>query len=131
MAYQVCMWLISHGETVPEIRYRPRSMTYLNISDGNKRTHSAGMDPVSIHLQDSRRPQIRGSTISSTLVPTSCTSRVVGDSERDPLYLELIHPVIGEAATAQYSMIIDQSYTAQRPYRPIIPYQQESREFYK
>ena len=39
-----------------------------------------------------------------TLAPTSCTSTVVGDSERDPLHSELIHPVIGEAATAQHTI---------------------------
>ena len=45
---------------------------------------------------------------SDTLVPISCTSRVVGDSERDPLHSELIHPVVREAATAQHT-ITDQS----------------------
>ena len=39
-----------------------------------------------------------------TLLPTSCISRVVGDSQRDPLYLELIHAVIGDTATAQHTI---------------------------
>ena len=39
-----------------------------------------------------------------TLVPTFFASRVFGDSERDPLHSELIHPVIGEAATAQHTI---------------------------
>ena len=95
---------ISDGETVPEIRCRPSSMTSANISDGNKRSHPAGMNAVIMHLLDGRQPQIRGSAISNTLIPTSCTSRVVGDSERDPLHSELIHPVIGEAATAQHTI---------------------------
>ena len=105
--------LISDGETAPEIRCRPSSMTSPNISDGNKRLHPVGMNAVSIHLQDGRRPQIRGSATSRTLVPTSCTSRVVGNSEQDPLHLELIHPVIGKSATAQHTMTIDRSHTAQ------------------
>ena len=87
--------LISDGETAPEIRCRPRSMTSANISDDNKRSHPAGMNAVMMHLLDGRRPLIRGSATSDTVVPTSCTSRVVGDSEQDPLHSELIHPVIG------------------------------------
>ena len=79
-------------------------MTSANISDGNKRSHPAGMNAVIIHLLDGRRPQIRGSATSDTLVPTSCTSRVVGDSERDPLHSEIIRPVIVEAATAQHTI---------------------------
>ena len=51
-----------------------------------------------------------------TLVLTSCTSRVVGDSEQDPLHSELIHPVIGEAATAQHTITYQQSLTTQLPY---------------
>ena len=96
--------LISNGETAPEIRCRPRSMTSANISDGNKHSHPAGMNAVITHLLDGRRPRKRGPATSDTLVPTSCTSRVVGDSERDPLHSELIHPVIGEAATAQHTI---------------------------
>ena len=80
------------------------SMTSANISDGNKRSHPAGMNAVIMHLLDGRRPQIRGSATSDSLAPTSCTSRVVGDSERDPLHTELIHPVIGEAATVQHTI---------------------------
>ena len=95
---------ISDGETAPEIRCKPSFMTSANISDGNKRSHPAGMNAVIMHLQDGRRPQIRGPATSDTLVPTSCTSRVVGDSERDPLHSELIHPVIGEADTAQHTI---------------------------
>ena len=96
--------LISDGETAPEIRCRPSSMTSANISDGNKRSHPAGMNAVIMHLLDGRRPQIRGSATSDTLVPTSCTTRVFGDLARDPLHSELIHPVIGEAATAQHTI---------------------------
>ena len=96
--------LISDRENAPEIRCRPSSMTSANISDGNKRSHPAGMNAVIMHLLDGRRPQIRGSSTSDTLVPTSCTSRVVGDLERDPLHSEPIHPVIGEAATAQHTI---------------------------
>ena len=96
--------LTSDGETAPEIRCRPSSMMSANISDGNKYTHPVGMNAVIMHLLDSRRPQIRGSATSDTLAPISCTSRVVGDSERDPLHWELIHPVIGEAATAQHTI---------------------------
>ena len=66
-----------------------------------------------------------------TLVPTSCTSRVVGDSERDPLHSELIHPVIGEAATAQHTITYQQSHIAQQPYRPIHPHHSAHSEFYK
>ena len=123
--------LMSDGETAPEIRCRPTSMTSANISDGNKRSHPAGMNAVIMHLLDGRRPQIRGSATSDTLVPTSCTSRVVGDSERDPLHSELIHPMIGEAATAQHTIIYQQSYTAQLPYRPIHPHHSAHSEFYK
>ena len=36
--------------------------------------------------------------------PISYNSRVVGDSERDPLHLELIYLVIGEAATMQHTI---------------------------
>ena len=75
--------------------------------------------------------KIRGSATSDTLVPTSCTSRVVGDSERDPLHSELIHPVIGEAATAQHTITYQQSCTAQLPYRPIHPHHSAHSEFYK
>ena len=96
--------LISDGETAPEIGCRPSSMTSANISDGNKRSHPLGMNAVIMHLLDGRRPQIRGSATSDTLVLTSCTSRMVGDSERDPLHSELIHPVIGEAATAHHTI---------------------------
>ena len=96
--------LISDVETAPEIRCRPSSMTSANISDGNKHSHPAGMNAVIMHLLDGRRPQIRGSATSNTLEPKSCTSRVVGDSERDPLHSELVHPVIGEAATAQHTI---------------------------
>ena len=95
---------LSDWETAPEIRCRPSSMTSVNISDGNNRSHPAGMNAVIMHLLDGRRSQIRGSATSDTLVPTSCTSRVVGDSERDPLHSVLIHPVIGEAATAQHTI---------------------------
>ena len=95
---------ISDGETAPEIRCSPSSMTSANISDGNKRSHPAGMNAVIMHLLDGRRPQIRGSATSDTLVLTSCTSRVVGDSERDPLHSELTHSVISEAATAQHTI---------------------------
>ena len=90
--------LISDREIAPEIRCRPSSMMSPNISDGNMRSHPAGMNAVSIHLQDGRRTLLRGSATSSTLLPTSCTSRVVGDLERDLLHSELIHPVIGDAA---------------------------------
>ena len=114
--------IISIGEIAPDIPCRPSSMTSANISDSNKRSHPAGMNAVIMHLLDGRRPQIRGSARSDTLVPTSCTSRVVGDSERDPLHSELIHPVIGEAATAQHTITHQQSRTAQRPYRPIHPH---------
>ena len=62
------------------------------------------MNAVIMHLLEGQRPQIRGSATSDTLVPTSYTSRVVGDSERDPLHSELIHAVIGEAATAQLTI---------------------------
>ena len=96
--------LISDSETVPEIRCRPCSMMGANISDGNKCSHPAGMNAIIMHLLDGRRPQIRGSATSDTLVPISCTSGVVGDSERDPLHSELIHPVIGEAATMQHTI---------------------------
>ena len=96
--------LISDGETAPEICCRHSSMTSANISNGNKRSHPAGMNTVIMHLLDGRRPQIRGSATSDTLVPTSCTSRVVGDSERNPLHSELIHLVISEAATAQHTI---------------------------
>ena len=96
--------LISDGENTPEIRCRPSSMTSANICGGNKRSHPAGRNAVIMHLLDGQRPQIRGPATSDTLVPTSCTSRVVGNSERDPLHLELIHPVIGEAATAQHTI---------------------------
>ena len=96
--------IILIGETAPDIRCRTSSMTSANISDGNKRSHPAGMNAVIIHLQDGRRPQIRGSATSDTLEQASCTSRVVGDSERDPLHSELIHPVIGEAATALHTI---------------------------
>ena len=96
--------LISDGETAPEIRCRPTSMTSANISDGNKCSHPAGMNSVIIHLLDGRRPQIRGPATSDIPAPTSCTARVVGNSERDLLYSELIHPVIGEAATAQHTI---------------------------
>ena len=84
-----------------------------------------------MHLLDGRQPQIRGSATSDTLVPTSCTSRVVGDSERDPLHSELIHPVIGEAATAQHTSHINRSYTTQLSYRPIHPHYSAHSEFYK
>ena len=94
----------SDGETAPEIRCRPSSMTSANISDGNKRSHPAGMNAVIMHLLNDRRPQIRGSATSDTLVTTSCTLRVVGDSEQDPLHSELIHPVIGEAAARQHTI---------------------------
>ena len=114
--------LISDGENAPDIRCRPSSMTNANISDGNKRSHPAGMNAVIMHLLDGRRPQIRESATSDTLVPTSCTSRVVGDSERDPLHSELIHPVIGEAATAQHTITYRQSHAAQLLYRPIHPH---------
>ena len=97
--------LISDGETAPEIRCRPSSMTSANISDGNKRTHHGGMYDIIMHRLDGRQPQICGSTTSDTLVPTFCTSRVLSDSERDPLHLELINPVIGETATAQHTII--------------------------
>ena len=96
--------LISDGETAPEIHCRPSSLTSANISDGNKRSHPASMNAVIMHLLDGWRPQMRESATSDTLAPTSCTSRVVGDSERDLLYLELFHPVIGEAATAQHTI---------------------------
>ena len=96
--------LISDRENAPEIRCRPSSMTSANISDGNKRSHPAGINAVIIHLLDGRRPQISGSATSNTLVPTSCPSRVVGNSEQDPLHTELIHPVIGEAATAPHTI---------------------------
>ena len=66
----------------------------------------------------------------NTLVPTSCTSRVVGDSERDPPHLELIHPVIGEAAPAQATITHQQSYRAQLPYRPIHTHHSAHSEFY-
>ena len=75
--------------------------------------------------------KIRGSATSDTLVPTSCTSRVVGDSERDPLHSELIHPVIGEAATMQHTITYQQSRTAQLPYRLIHPHHSAHSEFYK
>ena len=123
--------LISDGETAPKIRCRPTSMTSANISDGNKRSHPAGMNTVIMHLLDGRRPEIRGTATSDTLAPTPCTSRVVGDSERDPLHSELIHPVIGEAATAQHTITYQQSYTAQLPYRPIHPHHSTHLEFYK
>ena len=97
-------WAHIRWENIPEIRCRPSSMTSGNISDGNKRSHPTGMNAIIMHLLDGRRPQIRGSAISDTLVPICCTSRVVGDSERDPLHLELIYPVIGEAATAQHTI---------------------------
>ena len=102
----VCMnGLILDVETATEIRCRPSStMSTSNISDGNKRSHHAGMNAFIKHLLDGRRPQMRGSAISDTLIPTSCTSRMVGDSERDPLHSALIHPVIGKAATAQHTI---------------------------
>ena len=37
---------ISDGETAPELRGRPSSMTSANISDGNKRSHPACMKAV-------------------------------------------------------------------------------------
>ena len=79
-------------------------MTSANISDVNKRSYPAGINANIIYLLDGRRPQIRRSASSDTLVPTYCTSRVVCDSERDPLHSELIHPVIGEVATAQHTI---------------------------
>ena len=91
--------LISDGETAPETRCRPSSMMSTNISDGNKRSHPAGINAVIMHLLDSRRPQIRGPAISDTLIQTSCTSRVLGDSERDPPNSELINLVISETDT--------------------------------
>ena len=96
--------LISDGETAPEIRCGLSTMTSANISDSNKLSHPAGMNTVIMHLLDSQRPQIRRFAISDTLVPTSCTSRVVGDSERDPLHSELIYLVIGEAGTTQHTI---------------------------
>ena len=93
--------LISDGVTAPEIHCRPSSMTRANISDGNKHSHPTGMNAVIMHLLDGRRPQIRGSATSDTLVPRSCTAIVVGNSVRDLLHSELIHLVIGEAATTQ------------------------------
>ena len=96
--------LKSDGESAPKIRYGPSSMTSANISDGNKCSHPAGMNAVIMHLLDGRRPQIRGSATSDILVLISCTSRMVGNTERDPVHLELIHPVIGEAATAQHTI---------------------------
>ena len=104
--------LISDAETAPEIRSRPSSMTSANISDGNKRSHPAGMNAVIMHLLDGRQAQIRGSATTDTLLPTSFTSRVVGDSEQDLLHSELIHPVIGEAATTQQTIIYQQLLTA-------------------
>ena len=95
---------ISDGENASEIRCRPSSMTSANLSDGNKHSHPIGMNAIIMHLLNGRRPQIRGSATSDTLVPTSRTSRVVGNSERDLLHSELIHPVIGEAATAQLTI---------------------------
>ena len=101
--------LIFDGETASEIRRRPSSMTRANISDSNKRSHPPDMNSIIMYLLDGRRPQIRGSATSTshTLVLTSCTSRVVGDSERNPLHSELIHPVIGEAATAQHTITLN------------------------
>ena len=96
--------LRSDRENAPKNHYRPSSMTGTNISDGNKCSHPAGMNTVFMHLLDSRRPHIRGPATSNSLVPTSCTSRVVGDSERDPLHLELIHSMIGEIVTAQHAI---------------------------
>ena len=123
--------LISDRETIPKILRRSSSMPRANISDGNQRSHPAGMNAVIMHLLDGRRPQIRGSATSDTLVPTSCTSTVVGNSERDPLHLELIHPVTGEAATAQHTITHQQSYTTQLPYQPIHPHHSTHSEFYK
>ena len=123
--------IISIGKTAPDIRCRPSSMTSANISDGNKRSHPAGMNAVIMHLLDGRRPQIRGSATSDTLVPTSCTSRVVGDSERDPLHSELIHPVIGKAATAQHTITHQPTIHSLAPHRPIHPHHSVRSEFYK
>ena len=123
--------IISIGEIAPDIPCRPSSMTSANISDSNKRSHPAGMNAVIMHLLDGRRRQIRGPATSDTFVPPSCTSRVVSDSERDPLHSELIHPVIGEATTAQHTITYLQSRTAQRPYRPIHPHHSAHSEFYE
>ena len=97
--------LTSDGETSPEIRCRPSSMTSDNISDSNQCSHPAGINAVIMHLLDGRRSQNRGSATSDTLVPTSCTARVFSDSERDSPHSELIHPVITEAVTAEHTII--------------------------
>ena len=96
--------LPSDKETAPEIHCRHSSMTIANISDGKKRSQPAGMNAVIMHLLDGRRPRISGCATSDALVPTSFTSRVVSDSERDPLHSELLHLVIGEATLAQHTV---------------------------
>ena len=118
-------------ETASDISCRPSSMMSANISDGNLHSHPAGMNAVIIDLLDGRRPQIRGPATSDTHVPTSYTSKVVSDSEYDPLHSELIHSVIGVAATAQHSITYQPADTAQLPYRPIHPHHSEHSEFYK
>ena len=98
--------LISDSEIIPAICARPRSMTSANISDGNKRSdwNPVGMNAIIMYLLDGQRPQLRGSATTNDLVPSSCSSRVVGDSERDLLQSELIHPVIGEVAITQHTI---------------------------
>ena len=89
---------ISDRETAPEIRCRLSSIMRANISDGNTHSQPAYMNVDIERSQDGQRPQIRGSSVSNIHVLVSCTSRVVSNSARDPLYSELIHSAVCEVS---------------------------------
>ena len=85
--------LISDGETAPEIRCRPSSMTSANISDGNKRSQPACMNAVIKHTQDGRRLGRRDPPHPTTLYRRPAPREWSAITPHS----EFIHPVIGEA----------------------------------
>ena len=118
---------ISDGETTPEIRCRPSSMTNANICDGNKRSHPARMKAVIKHILGGRRLGRTRASISNIHVPTSCTSRVVCD------YAALgVHSSghRSDSHTCKHTITIKQSPTAQLSYRSIHLHHHNQRKVY-
>ena len=86
-------WNISDGETAPEIRCRPSSMTSANIRDGNKRSHPAYMKAVIKHTLDGRRLGIRDPPHPTSMYRCPAPLDWSAITPRS----ESIYPVIGDA----------------------------------